>query len=430
MATSSRRPASIQDLPNEILADIIFYTDSSPPSPTRLLGEPNFEVTDSPSTPLKNLSLVSPRWRQIVLPLLFRHVRLKIWGTKYSLLSKSTLHEWFSPLGDFLTRRSLGAVVQSFALCIQSEKALPITHGPYTVIEFAKFWDNLFQIIDPTDLLIVAPVRHVGLLSGSRVKMQDAFLLDCPYHYLQLQRDGIGSDSATENAASEPDESGAQPTSTQSSTNEIPVATDHPQEPATGDIPSKLFNIRPWTKLLLNEGSFIKAYSVDSYWMREPPSILEHLFGAAAPPYTATIPATIRTLSYIGIFPIASHFSIITRHLPLLDRLYLQLVPRSNILENPSKMTNVDPEDLWMERNSCYALLMRELFNVPPTGNYRYLKEFESGDAADRDSWHMAVEYVKRAGNGWKVAGDGVFVRTPEDINEGGGGDDSLLLVN
>ena len=78
-------------------------------------------------------------------------------------------------------------------------------------------------------------------------------------------------------------------------------------------------------------------------------------------------------------------------------------------------MTQVEPEDLWMERNSCYALLMRELFNIPPLQNYRYLRNFESGDAADKDAWLMAVEYVKRAGNGWKVAGEGVFVRDVKD---------------
>ena len=112
----------------------------------------------------------------------------------------------------------------------------------------------------------------------------------------------------------------------------------------------------------------------------------------------------------------ASHFANLTKNFPRLARLYVQLVPRNDILETPSKMTQVESEDLWMERNSCYALLMRELFNAPPTQNYKYLQIFESGDAADTDAWHMAVEYVKRAENGWKVAADGVFVRDPEDL--------------
>jgi hypothetical protein len=96
-------------------------------------------------------------------------------------------------------------------------------------------------------------------------------------------------------------------------------------------------------------------------------------------------------------------------------------------------MEQVESENLWMERNSCYALLMRELFNSPPILNYRYLEVFESGDAADTDAWHMAVEYVKRAENGWKVAGDGVFIRDPNDLApepaEGEEEEGSSLLV-
>ncbi len=84
------------------------------------------------------------------------------------------------------------------------------------------------------------------------------------------------------------------------------------------------------------------------------------------------------------------HFRAFAENLPRLDRLYVQLVPRNNILEIPSKMVQVEAEDLWMERNSCYATIIRELFNSPPLGNYRHLKVFESGDAADREAWLMA----------------------------------------
>lgn len=95
-------------------------------------------------------------------------------------------------------------------------------------------------------------------------------------------------------------------------------------------------------------------------------------------------------MAYIGIFPTEKHFSCFAENLPRLDKLYVQLVPRNDILDNPSKMTKVEPDDLWGERNSCYASLVRELFNSPPSDNYKYLQVFESGDAADRDAWLMA----------------------------------------
>ncbi len=116
------------------------------------------------------------------------------------------------------------------------------------------------------------------------------------------------------------------------------------------------------------------------------------------------------------MFTMSHHFRFLTTNLPKLDRLYVQIVPRTDILHNAGRMAQVESEDLWMERNSCYALLMRELFNSPPTGHYKYLKYFESGDAADVDAWNMAVEFVKRSGNGRSVAGEGVFEKKSDGL--------------
>lgn len=124
----------------------------------------------------------------------------------------------------------------------------------------------------------------------------------------------------------------------------------------------------------------------------------------------------------------SSHFAALTTEFPRLDRLYVQVVPRNNIMQDKRKMKQIEAEDLWMERNSCYALLMRELFTSPPSENISKLQVFESGDAADKAAWHMAVEYVKRAGNGWTVAGDGVFVRDPNFKREDGAGNEQEEL--
>lgn len=109
------------------------------------------------------------------------------------------------------------------------------------------------------------------------------------------------------------------------------------------------------------------------------------------------------------MFPMQLHLAKLTDNIPRLDRLYIQLVPRNDILNDPQKMEMVEPNDLWLERNQCYAQIMRQLFTSPPAGNYKHLKVFESGDAADADAWKMAVEYVKRAGIPWHVVRDGVF---------------------
>ncbi|KAK7744674.1 hypothetical protein SLS53_003563 [Cytospora paraplurivora] len=57
--------------------------------------------------------------------------------------------------------------------------------------------------------------------------------------------------------------------------------------------------------------------------------------------------------------------------------------------------------------------IMPKLFDssASPAGNWRHLREFESGDSADRESWDMAVEYVHQFSPDWRVERDGVFVR-------------------
>lgn len=110
----------------------------------------------------------------------------------------------------------------------------------------------------------------------------------------------------------------------------------------------------------------------------------------------------------------ASHFSPLITNFPILDRLYVQFVPRNNILNNPTKVAHITMTDLWMERNNCYSLIMRELFNNPPRVNFGALRIFESGDAADAAAWNLAAEFISRANNGWKIAGDGVVERDPE----------------
>lgn len=131
----------------------------------------------------------------------------------------------------------------------------------------------------------------------------------------------------------------------------------------------------------------------------------------------ALINPGIRSMKYIAIFPGRSHFQYLSTNMPRLDHLYCQLVPRNNILENPEITRRIDVMDLWIERNNCYALLLREMFDENHVGNYRYLKTFESGDAADTEAWEAAVEFVKHSGGGWKAVGNGVFARDDVDAD-------------
>lgn len=451
-------PTTVECLPTEILTSIFNYLDSPQPSATGILDEPTFDLTNAETANLKAISLISRRWRHTVLPVLFRHSRFIVRSAKDRY--RSALHENVRPFLDFISQNILQKAVISFVLLVQDEKIANNIKESYHLNEVSSFWNSLFQIIDPTELLIIAPAEALGELTCCHVYLHDRWSFDCPYQYLRLQQCSIVKSNTTQSGESTTSSSASKPMVDDTSKIGISVEPVHnspenllrrpldttsqvaqPEShstPSTSRLPleerqftraesSALFDVRPWTTLLLNEGSFVKAYSTYEFWVRQPPSILSELLGAdEETPRGPCISPTIRDFSYIGIFPMASHFKSLTQHLPRIDRLYVQLVPRPlDILENPERMEMVDSEDLWMERNSCYALLMRELFNSPPLLNYRSLEIFESGDAADTDAWQMAVEYVKRAGMGWKVAAEGILTRDPKDLfPEPGPGED------
>jgi hypothetical protein len=188
------------------------------------------------------------------------------------------------------------------------------------------------------------------------------------------------------------------------------------------------------------------VYKTYEFFLKRPPSILGALLGSEeAPNDESLIPPSVRSLSYIAMFPLSSHFNTLVSHLPPVDKLYLQLVPRNDILDDKEEMRNIQVSDLWMERNTCYSLVMRALFGVelsngwepwddedPDRGRgWRTLKTFESGDAADKEAWDMAVDYVRMSGTSWRVVADGVLVkgaRRAGDSSDGGDGSNNDAL--
>lgn len=191
-------------------------------------------------------------------------------------------------------------------------------------------------------------------------------------------------------------------------------------------------------------------YRVYEFFLRRPPSILGALLGCEDFPNDAPlIPPTVVDFNYIAIFPLSSHFEILLEHLPRIDRLFVQLVPKlgNGALEDMDEMRHIDPADLWMERNTSYSFMMRELTSVTnPQSNWSLLQVVETGDAtSDREAWELAVEFLEGSGiQSWKSEREGVFVRQLDDgesenwsgeVNGHVGGlanfsDSNLLLVD
>jgi hypothetical protein len=233
-------PATIQILPNELLSNIFGFLDGPPPSALALYDEPTFELTHAEVADLKAVSLVSQRWRHAILPILFRHTRFIVPEPK---IHRPALSQAIQPFLHFASKNSLHKVITSFTLLVHDKKVKDNPDGLYRLDGFAAFWEALFGTIDPAELLIVAPAEALGALTSCHIDMEDSWTFDCPCHYLRLQRPPLLRDSIEPEASSFASGSAA------------------------------VFQLRPWSSLLLNEGSFIKAYSTYEFWLRRPPSV-------------------------------------------------------------------------------------------------------------------------------------------------------------
>ncbi|KAL0942892.1 F-box domain-containing protein [Colletotrichum truncatum] len=418
MPDGSTMAVAINDLPNEILAHIFTYLDRPAPSDSKLHDQPSSLMLQNIffDRDLKSVSVVSKRWRGAVLPLLFRHV---IWT--FDRFELPLIEETGDPASaidilSFLRTNNLTNYVNTLTMFVEDAMGSVSTHGASSVElmetgfaskasyseDYNWLWRTLFQYVDPTRLSIIASPRVLAQLLSRMLFLGDAWNFDMPQHVLSLSRKDKKVVTTKFNSRT-----------SSSSSKQAPPHEDSLRK----RVPCDLFTIRPWQSLLLNEGSSTRVYKTYEYYLKRPPSILGALLGAEEfPNDTSLIAPSIRDFSYVGIFPLSSHFNTLVQNIPRIDRLFLQLVPRNDILQDADEMRNIDIADLWMERNTSYSMLFRELFDPDPDSPWLELKTFESGDAADREAWEMAVQFVQFSGvQGWKVESEGVFVREGND---------------
>lgn len=424
-------------------------------------------MLSSPDAPLKAASCVCKRWRAIVLPSLFRHVLWTFdrWDLVFPETGAfdATGNPTNLPLLSFIRDNGLGRCVESLTLIVSdrmygqyrlSEAGNASTSGEgsstdtkleedmRSLLTDARaragwtsrwrqhsarsedsnwLWELLFATMDPKRFTILALPRMLASLLSRMLFLGDAWSFNGQYHILSLDRRTPQSlvkwkptkhqakveDGRVESNASTPADPSDQ------------WGEGGPVKP----IKTVLFTIRPWTSVQLNEGSSTRVYKTHEFFLKRPPSILGSLLGCEeAPNDEPLIPPSVRSLSYVAIFPLSSHFNSLVNHLPKVDCLYIQLVPQNDILDDKEEMRNIQVGDLWMERNTCYSLVMRAMFGAEmgigwddeepePENGWQSLRVFESGDAADKEAWDMAVEYVRMSGTSWTVMGDGVLIK-------------------
>lgn len=457
---------TIDSLPAELLAHVFVFLDEHAPSNLRLHDQPHADMLrarrDAHAQHLKTVSVVSRQWRAAVLPLLFRNA---VWYLDRLDLVRVEQAKCPSaiPLLPFVRDNGLAPYVKSLTLVVASATPAgtgdvglyrrgdasghygyspeplspspspspsPSSHRGQRDITFNQdtswLWRLLFEAVSPVRFTIIASPRMLASLLARMLFLGDEWIFNQTHHILSLSRDQQRTATAATHMPRSPSFSfhpcSHPPSLPFSSLSSISSSTTNTTtnplaRPITPRVPCVLFTLLPWTSVLLNEGSSTPVYKTYEYFHRRPPSLLGALLGAEAYPNDAAlVPTTVRALSYVGIFPLADHVLTLVQYLPRIERLFVQLVPRNDILKDRRQMKGLDMDDLWAERDSAYAHIVSRLCRSTTLqpGNWRYLREFESGDVADDEAWGMVGAVL--ALPEWRLESKGVFVREHEAL--------------
>lgn len=200
----------------------------------------------------------------------------------------------------------------------------------------------------------------------------------------------------------------------------IPDCTEH------RDIAlSSLLNLRDWTSLSLNEGSFLKAYGTYEYFERGPPSLISSIASSFSPLDLPTPPSTltltsIRSFTYTAIFPFANHLDFLSL-LPQLETLDLQFAPdpQSGILDDKERTGKAELADCWQELISGYHDIAGAISTFRMSREaFPRLERFVCRDvriaALREDLGHIFTPLCLPV---WAEYEDGVFTRIADEAN-------------
>ncbi|KAJ8104839.1 hypothetical protein OPT61_g10538 [Boeremia exigua] len=444
--------SGLHALPNELLILIATHLDIEAPSIAKFAHEPSNELTQSDCTPLKDLSRVSWRWRRIILPILFKTVRVSLdpnpqWvpldarliESMQGQLSTLSNHEFmiYTKLRSKFKSSSAFAFDQSFDdilinLCRIQEgdqflKSSPtILWLPHLSSGFADFSrivakyqlkQHISSVVVHTD--IEYGLRHVSTANIPLARAV-AEIWTQIFNCLEPSRVVVAAPPATLAGLLDTQMLSSDTWAFNMKTHYIeltqpsPSRLDH-RSSKCRPWDTALIHRRPWSHIGYNEGSSITAYSTYEYHLKQSPKILYLILIRLAKEVESC--CNITSFSFTGVFPFATNITSIIRALhriPTLRNVTFQLAPgpENNLLSQPERMGRAQSGDFWLEWTESYKVI----------ASYLGVFDFESGaEFRSRDCTSETltkdveeiVELLRHRGAGWtsREGETGVWVR-------------------
>ncbi|RGP65595.1 hypothetical protein FSPOR_7223 [Fusarium sporotrichioides] len=425
----------MQNLPNELVTHILTFIDPEADLQRRIYHDPaklSRPVSSGPNTPLKNASLVCRLWRTSLIKPLFRHVVWSFWRFR-----KPVAQDIVSEIEvlSFIRRNNLSSTVESFTILADAPRVPgqnayaggqtwgvlpPAAHQPETPSSLNLLrsalnnrhdsehterrndqdrsrvhWDNnwlwhtIFDVIDPLRITLISSIDILASLLSRTVDLSSDWAFDSTYYVVSLSRPS--------RSAGEKKRSDLLPSQLSGLRNRIPC---------------DLFHIRNWSSLLINEGSFAPVYSTYEFFHYSAATLLPAIFDASDPSFSVMC-ENLKSLSYIATFPLSHHISdFLIPHCPPVEHLFVQLMPKNRDFWESSSLAKVNLSDLWLECDTSYALLVRQMLEPVPQQGWQRLRVFETGDTPAEGVWRMNTYDAHINGvNGWREESEGVFVK-------------------
>jgi hypothetical protein len=363
--------SSLHRLPNELLDHVLSFLSIAPPPSTlqRLRQVPGHSITTAADAPLKSFSRVDSRCRAICLAQLFRH-------TRYELRDQANFLAFLRRHDHELCKHVRSVVVSVRSIFRGSEKPL--------------WWRDLLDMrecgLDPDIVTVVAPPYMFADMAQCTLKDVHDWVFQLPLQIMQFR----------------------QP---------VPRPADFTKP--EGD--DTFFSARPWTELLFNEGSSLRAYSHYEYYLLRVPSLMDH-WGSVDPLQTTEFPYPLGAISrltvfhYTAIFPFYNHTNLVlkvVRNMSNLRHLSIQLAPdaHSTIFEEERETGTLDPNDPWMELETSYSLIAH---SVRYLGVQKQLVEFRTYDyELDALKENLVAKLSSGLKGKWTHDGNGLWIKKP-----------------
>ncbi|GAB7350355.1 hypothetical protein MBLNU459_g0984t1 [Dothideomycetes sp. NU459] len=238
----------------------------------------------------------------------------------------------------------------------------------HSLIASAAFWDVLFSAIEPRQLTLLAPPSTLACLLNCSVRLTDAWAFPgMSLQLVSLRRPFVQGNVAVRDMPYDQDD---------------PITLRLDLNGTARPALASVVYIRPWTDLVVSEGSYIQAYSTYEYFHKEPPGILYPIAQA----FEQRI--SIQAITYQAIFPFHDYLAATVNLMStgIIRHLSVKIAPGDNddVLTDPTQVGKADVTDCWGEVEQAYSYYMTS--TADPHNEHTHLtahsnlETFSSGD--------------------------------------------------